>query len=154
MIAVTGYEWLKFLHVLAAIVWVGSSILLQLLGTRAVRSGDPARQAAIARDAAWAGQFVFGPASLAALGLGIGAVIHADLDWGSGFISAGLALYVASSVLGGGVVSQLSKRVVGALDTHGEGSAEFTTQLRRLLLAARLDLLVLLAAVAVMTLKP
>lgn len=154
MIATTAYDWLKFGHVASAVIWVGSGVLLALLALRAQRSGDPARLAATARDAAWAGQFVFGPASLAALLFGIGAVLQGDLDWGDGWLSAGIALYVVSSAIGGGYLSRQSKLVREELDANGDASPEAARRIRRLIVAARLDVGVQLAAVAVMTLKP
>ena len=83
MLTVTGYEWLKFGHVLSAVVWVGGSAMLTILGIRASRSTSPERILAFTRETAWVGRFVFTPATFALLGFGSWAVENGGLDWGS-----------------------------------------------------------------------
>jgi uncharacterized membrane protein len=46
----TVYDWIKLVHVLAAIVWVGSSVFIQLYATKLDRSGDRAKLAGFAQD--------------------------------------------------------------------------------------------------------
>jgi uncharacterized membrane protein len=43
MLAATLYSWLKFFHILMAIVWVGGGIATQVLAIRITRQNDPAK---------------------------------------------------------------------------------------------------------------
>jgi hypothetical protein len=65
----SSYEVLLFLHIALAIVWLGSGLLLQVLGTRAVMSDDPVRIGTIAGEAAWTSSRLIIPSSLAVLAL-------------------------------------------------------------------------------------
>lgn len=127
---------------------------MQVLALRAHRAGDPARSAVFAQDAAWAGRFVFPPASLLVLGFGIGAVEHAGIDWGETWISIGLTVWLASMAIGAGFLGPQSKRLRAAIEAHGPQSPETVRRARRITLASQADVVLLVLAVAVMTLKP
>jgi len=47
--AVNAYTILKLIHVLAAVIWVGGAVTVNIIGTRAIRSGEGAHTA-FARD--------------------------------------------------------------------------------------------------------
>lgn len=65
------YNWIKTLHVLAAIVWVGGGIFIQIYVTRLKRANDQTRLMAFAKDVERFGTMVFLPASIAVLIFGI-----------------------------------------------------------------------------------
>jgi hypothetical protein len=46
----TVYDWLKLIHVLAAITWVGGGIFVQVYATRLLRRKEPLKLAAFATD--------------------------------------------------------------------------------------------------------
>ena len=41
LFATTLYDWLMYLHVLAAMIWLGGLLTIGLLATLVVRSGEP-----------------------------------------------------------------------------------------------------------------
>lgn len=45
----TGYEWLVFFHVLAAIVWVGGAAIAQLMALEIIHSDDDRQMAGFAQ---------------------------------------------------------------------------------------------------------
>jgi uncharacterized membrane protein len=47
---VSLYEWLLFLHIVAAIVWIGGGVILQILGARLARSRDAEGMLKFTRD--------------------------------------------------------------------------------------------------------
>jgi uncharacterized membrane protein len=114
------YEWLMFLHVLAAMVWVGGLVALLAFGRRTLREGDPG---AVAR-------FV---GSLRVIGLvlvlGIWMVLDSDAwDFGQTWVWLGLAVLVAAALVGAIFLSRAglaAERAVQAADT-----AEALRQLR------------------------
>jgi uncharacterized membrane protein len=46
----TWYELWTFLHVLAAMVWIGSAVAIQVFGILTKRAADPAKSAFFARN--------------------------------------------------------------------------------------------------------
>jgi uncharacterized membrane protein len=67
MLAITLYLTLKAFHVPAAIAWVGGAIATQAFAIRIVRTGDPTRLSAFAKDLEFVGQRLFTSASLVLL---------------------------------------------------------------------------------------
>ena len=65
----TWYELLLFLHIVAAIIWLGSGLFIQILATRAERAGDAEGLRRVADDSAGLSETLFIPASLATLDL-------------------------------------------------------------------------------------
>ena len=59
----TWYEFVLFLHIAMAVIWVGGGFLLQMLALRVMATGDDARKAAFAGDAEVLGMRVFAPSS-------------------------------------------------------------------------------------------
>ena len=119
------YNWIKAGHVLAAIVWVGGGIFIQIYVTRLRSAGDQTRLMRFAKDLEKLGNAIFLPASLLVLLFGIAMVWYSPawevtqlwviLGLVSGFIASKLIdrrgqghglkmdnlLGVAGSVIGG-----------------------------------------------------
>lgn len=149
----TWYEILLLLHVVAAIVWLGSGLLLQILAHRAERSHDDAALARVAKDAAELGGVLFIPASLAVLVLGILLVI--DGPWSLDFlwVVLGLVGYLATFLTGILVMKPGSEKIDAIIERDGM-SSEALTEIRKLLTKGRVDTVVLYLVVAIMVLKP
>lgn len=77
------YELLLFVHIMAAIVWVGGAVASQIISFRVLNAGDAGRKAALAGDLEWMGTRVFTPASGILLLFGIFLVLNAKWSWGS-----------------------------------------------------------------------
>src|SRR6266498_165675 len=63
-------DWLMFLHVLAAMVWVGGLVALNAFGVLALRAGDRDAVARFIGSFRAVGPFVLMPAAIAVLVLG------------------------------------------------------------------------------------
>ena len=94
------YDLLLYLHVLAVIVWIGGAFAVQVLAIRADRSDDPARMAAIAKDAEWLGLRVFTGAGLLVFVLGVLLVLEGPLLFWHLWVSLGIAAYALSFLTG------------------------------------------------------
>lgn len=70
------YNTLKFIHVIAAVAWVGGGLFVQYLATRLKRADDPLRLAAFAKDIEKVGLQFFMPVSLTVLVMGIVLVLY------------------------------------------------------------------------------
>ena len=146
------YEVLLFLHIAAAIVWLGSGFLLQILTSRAESVGDAGLTRGIAANAAWLAQRVFIPASLVVLVLGILLTIEGPWSFGDLWIVFGLAGYAVSFLVGVLFLAPQGERIHAAMAGGDESRAAFL--IRRINAVSRLELVVLYLVVGAMALKP
>lgn len=147
--------WLKFGHIVAAMVWIGGGLMLSLMGARARASRDPNAIGEFARTLSYFGPRVLTPAVLAVLVFGIWMVLeNAAWDFAQGWILIALGLFVIAFFIGVIFLSRLGialKRMAGAGESDsGAGRA----LLGRWLIGYRIVLLVLVAAVWDMVFKP
>ncbi len=149
----SGPEILKFLHVVSVIVWVGGGVMLQLLLFRASRLG-PESVAMFGQAADWTSNRVFMPASFAALGFGVWLTIAGGYDWGDLWITLGLIGFAASALIGMAILGPTSKRMTRLATERGPQDPVVRQLARRIDRAGRFDLVILLAVVFVMVVKP
>jgi uncharacterized membrane protein len=150
----TRYELLLTLHILAAIVWIGGAIAIQILAIRADRAREPERMAAIAKDAEWVGLRVFAPAGLLVLLLGVGLVVEGPWSFGELWVVLGLAAYAVSFLSGFLFLGPESGRIAKAIDARGARDPEAQSRIRRIFLFSRIELAMLLLIVGDMVIKP
>jgi uncharacterized membrane protein len=151
----TGYEFFKFMHVVAAIAWVGGGIGLTIYGYRLRAAGDYASLAAMQRRGEDLGKFLFMPAALLTLGFGI--VMVASQSWLSFtdlWILIGFGGVVLSGVAEMGIAAPAGKRFLAAVEANGPRSADAERYAGRSLRGSLLDVTVLLIAVWAMVAKP
>jgi uncharacterized membrane protein len=155
-LALTNYTGFKFVHVLAAVVWVGGACVVQVYALLAVRTNDPVRVAAFAGDTEFVGTRIFIPASLILLVSGIFTVHESGGGWtySQGWVQFGLAIVVLSIVVGAGYLGPESGRIARATEAHGVASAEVQARIRRIFLVSRIELVLLLCVVFDMVVKP
>lgn len=148
----TWNTFLLFVHVTMAVVWIGGGVMMQLFAVRASSLGDPARMAAVAEDIEFIAVRTFVPASLLAFASGLLLVLDSDFyGFGDDWIVIGLALY-ATTFLAGLLYLGPEAGRVGKLTE--EGSPEVGPRTQRLILLARLDLVLLFLIIYDMTVKP
>jgi uncharacterized membrane protein len=144
--------FLLFFHVAMAVIWVGGGLMMQFFALRVTRSGDPARMATFGEDVKWIADRVFIPGSLLAFVSGVLLVVDSDFygfddDW----IVIALALYATTFFAGLLFIGPESGRV-GKLTA--EGAPEAGPRTKRLIMLARLDLVLLFLILYDMTVKP
>lgn len=149
----TWYEFWLFLHVVAAITWVGGAGAIQVFGVLTKRAADPAKTVFFARNVAWTVMRVFLPASILAFVSGVGLVETVGWDWGEPFIVFGLVLWAAVSVVAFGFLARAQGRAALRLETEGPSPA-LMLRFRNLVWLSRVLLAVLLLIVFLMTVKP
>lgn len=148
------YEILLFLHIAAATIWLGSAFLFFVLFQRAKRSQDPLLAERLGAHTEWLAQRLFIPASLTVLVLGILLTIEGPWKFDQLWIVLGLAGFVATFVLGVGVIEPTTKKMHAAIEAHGPAHREVAMHNRRLEALGLLDLTLLFAIVWTMVLKP
>jgi uncharacterized membrane protein len=148
------YEFLLFVHILMAVMWVGGGIAIQVLAIRATRAKDPVRTAAVSADAEWMGLRVFMPASILLLVSGIWAASEGNWDFGQAWISIGFAAFLFSFFLGMTFLGPESGRIKQLVRERSYQDPEVQRRIGRILLFSRIELVVLLVAIWAMVAKP
>jgi uncharacterized membrane protein len=147
---VTWYEFLLFVHITAAVIWLGGAFTFQMYGFVVRRGGDPEEMARFAGRAGSLAERMFVPASLVVILAGIGLMIEGNWDWGQLWVIFALVTFAASFLTGVLVISPMAKRipVVGPTTPAGQALIE------RLFTILRIDLCFMYAIVFAMVVKP
>ena len=149
----TLYGWLLFMHVLAAMVWVGGAVMLAVVATRVLRDPGPGAVGRFTGSLRVLGPLVLAPATVAVLGLGIGLVVDTEAwDFGQLWVQLGLGLFAAAFLVGAAWQSRSALAATRAA-AH-EDDSEARRQLRRWLAGYWLIVTLLVVAVWDMTTKP
>ena len=149
----TWYEFWLFLHLSAAIVWIGGGAAIQVFGVLTKRAADPAKTAFFAQNVSKTVNFVFLPAALVVLAAGIGLVRNGHWDWGEPFISLGLLLWAVVALVAFGYLGLAIGAAGRRLEAEGPSPA-LGLKLRNLVWISRGLLVVLFLIVFLMTIKP
>jgi uncharacterized membrane protein len=150
---VTLYEFLLFVHIAAAVVWVGGGAMIQFFGLRVLAANDPNRLAEFGGDVERIGNRTLVSASLIALLSGFALVWEADF-WtiGEDWIVIGLVLFAVTFLAGAGFFGPESGRIKKLIEAQGVDAAQ--DRIRRLLVLTRIDLVVLFLLIFDMSVKP
>lgn len=150
----TMYEFLLWLHVTFAALWVGGGLFFNVYATRVQSSGSREEIAALPGLVEWAGKFYYSPLAVLTLVFGTWLVIDGDWDFAGMWISLAYLVFIASLVISMGFLGPESRRITAAIQSGGTDGTEATSRLTRLLWVTRVDTLLLLFAVFLMTVKP
>jgi uncharacterized membrane protein len=129
---VSKYEWLLFLHVTGAFLFLGAAVVAVVLNVAALRRNRPSEIALLLRLIAQTTVgFVVGLLLLLVFGLWL--VHEAGYGYGDGWIVAALVLFVLSNVFGavGGERAKPARELAERLAAEGDKpSAELTARVR------------------------
>jgi uncharacterized membrane protein len=149
----TLYLLLKFVHVLAIIVWVGGIFALTLLNARAAGSGSAEAQVEMGRLSEYFGRVAIGPAMIVAVVAGIATAWRIGFPFSSLWIVWGLIGFVISGALIGFIGR--TARQFGELPAGATQAAAQAEAIRgRLLSLNALNILILASVVWAMVFKP
>ena len=148
------YEILKYLHIVAAIIWIGGAAFFNVLGTQVAGARDGVQLAWFGRRIEWLGTRYFTPFSILVLLFGLAMVGESDVwHFSDAWIGIGLAGIVATIVTGAGFLGPTAGRLARAIDA-GAPSTDIEALMGRILWVARIDLVVMFLVVADMVFKP
>jgi uncharacterized membrane protein len=148
----SAYTVVKFLHVVAVIVWVGGVFTLVMVNGRASRTGDAAAMQGLAMQGQWFGQFVLGPAAMTTLASGI--ILAVLMKGGMPlWMISGLVGAIASVVIGAAFQGRAALKLRDLAQSGERGPALAAAQ-RRVRMLAYANLAILFAVVAAMVIKP
>jgi uncharacterized membrane protein len=150
----TWYTFFKSVHVLAAVIWVGGALMIQAFALRILRTRDARRMAEFAKDSEVIGMRLFIPATWLLLLAAIGMMINLDLSWGQNWIVFSLIAWALSFVVGAGFLGPESGRIAAIIEREGPESPAAQARISRILLISRCEVVILLAVVVNMVVKP
>lgn len=142
---------LAFIHVCAALIWVGSGFAMVIGGIARARSASADDQMAHARTLAFLGTRLFMPASIATLASGVTLLFVAGWGW-QPFTVLGLAGIIFTAGFGALVLGPSSERAARTAESWGAVSA--LPMVRRVYRLAALDFAVQFAIIFLMVVKP
>ena len=152
----TLYEFLLFIHISATVVWVGAGLCSLVLAIGYDRDGDEPAIRRFLADQERLATRLFIPASLTVVIFGIALVIESDA-WSFGYlwIVLGLVGFAATFVTGLFMIKPASERIGAAMEREGGRlTPQLRTDIRKLIVMARLDYVVLFLVIADMVVKP
>src|SRR6266508_6043702 len=141
----TLHNWLMFLHILGAIVWVGAVILMTAMTERANRAPDRAAVLRLSRELEWVGPWLIGTSAAVVIGAGIWLMFLFDIEFSQPWIVLSLVLVGLSMVQNVVYSAPEGKRISGLADERDADDPEVRRRLTRLLWLGRLDILILVA---------
>lgn len=142
---------LKFVHVTAAILWIGGGFTLLLTGMLRLGKASADELLGLIRTVAFLGPRLFMPVSLVTLASGVTLLVLAGWGW-QAFTVLGLAGVVFTALFGMLIIGPSAERAVNLAETRGAPAA--LPELRRIFRLAKLDYAVQFAIVFLMVVKP
>ena len=146
-----AYLIVKFLHIVAAIVWLGGGIAFLVLASANTEKADPARLIAVVAQVAFLGQHLFMPASIVTLLTGLAVVSLGGFGWPA-WVLIGFGGIVVTAALGALKLGPTAGRILVAARETGPDAAR--TQALDLLRWVRFDYILQFAIVFLMVVKP
>ena len=149
------YNVILLVHILAAIVWVGGAIFIQIYVTRLEKAGETTRLLAFSKELETLGRKVFMPSAISVLLAGIAMVMYSPgVEAGQLWIIVGLAGIVSTIVIGAVFIGPETGRLARAVEERGPDDPEVLRRVRRIFMISRIDLALILLVVADMVFKP
>ncbi len=147
-------DWLLFFHILAAMIWVGGSVLLLLQGMR-VRSATGDDRVRFLRLVDFTGKFVFNISGIAVFAFGLWLVIESSVfgfdDW---WVSLAMAVVIVSAVLGMAFYGPQTSKALAIAAERGGDDPQVVGIGDRLALVASIELVFLVFVLWTMVFKP
>jgi uncharacterized membrane protein len=151
---VTLYEFLLFAHLTFVSVWVGTDAVIQVFALRSFAAG-PRRTAELMGDVEWLGTRILTPSALLVAALGVWMVLEeAAWEFSQFWVSAGLAVFLASAIAGAGFLGPETGRISRLMDERGPEDPGVQSRIRRVLLVSRIELVLLIVVIFDMVVKP
>ena len=146
-------DLLLTIHVLAAVIWVGGSVLALTLGYY-LRGRDIETRVEYTRWTEWLGPRLFAPASIAVIIAGPLLVDEIGYDFDQTWLTLGFIGWGISFIFGVGFYPREGARREKLIEQHGVGHELVAKSINRVLTVATIDTLVVVLVVIDMTTKP
>ena len=146
-------DLLLTLHVLAAVIWVGGSVLLLALGYY-LRGRDMNTRVEYTRWTEWLGPRIFAPMSIIVIVAGHLLVNEIGYDFDQTWLVLGQVGWFMSFLIGIGFYPREGKKRERLVEQHGTEHESVAASINRVLTVATIDTLIVVLVVIDMTVKP
>lgn len=150
----TLFSVLKFLHIVAAITWVGGVLTITIVNIRLASTRNSAAMAAFWSVGGFLGQRVFGPAAAITLLAGLATALNAGFPMRSLWIIWGFLVILISFAMTATVTRATARRIGALAGNPNSDRAQIAALQSRLWMLTALNILLLLSAVWAMVSKP
>ena len=150
----TVFSVLKFLHIVAAMTWVGGVITMTIVSIRLASTRNGAAMAALSSVGGFLGQRVFGPAAAVTLLAGLATALNAGFPMRSLWIIWGFLVIVLSFGMTATLTRSTTRRIGVLMAAPNSDGAQIAALRSRLWMLTALNILLLLSAVWAMVSKP
>jgi hypothetical protein len=150
----TAYDIYVFVHVAGAVTWVGGNTITQINGRRIVGRNNPIELQGFIKDLVWLTPRFFIPISLLTVAFGIIAVLKGPWEFSDPFVSAGMAMFIVSFLIGIAYLGPQTAKLDALAEAGEADSPAYTKIVGAILLASAIELALLWATVFVMVVKP
>jgi uncharacterized membrane protein len=145
------YDWLLFLHILAAMLWVGGITVVGAFAVRILRAREPGATAGFLGSLRVIGPLVLAPAPLILLGMGIWMVAE-QWEFDQTWVSLGFGLFLVAFLVG---AAHQSRAAIAAEKASKAGDDDAALRhLRRWAYGMAVILVLLVVATWDMVFKP
>lgn len=146
------YETVQFVHILAAMTWVGGGIMLTALSARVERSNDDALRMQFARASSLAGPIAGTAAMVVLLAGSVMVAMSEAWKLSQTWIWLALVLFFVSMGIGAAYFGRTGRRIAAAVEAGDRAEADRLS--RQMLRVSVLDLVVVITVVGLMVFKP
>jgi uncharacterized membrane protein len=143
----------KSIHVLAVAVWVGSDTAMHVFALRAIKAG-PEHAAHFVKEIAWYGMVVITGSALVVVIAGFATLGQEHLSLSTTWVSIGFGIWIVSFLTGVAYLTPNARRISAAVGADGTLATAQQAAMGKLLIVMRIELLLLMAAVVDMVVKP
>ncbi len=147
------YTLVKYVHVLAAMVWVGGVFYSQVLAWRAARSDDPSELPRTARAIGYLGLRIFLPTAIILFVAGLFLVID-KWQFSQLWVSVSMLTWLVLVLIGALYLGPNGEKTGKLFATEGPTSVAARASLDKIFLVTRLQIVLLVLVVFLMVAKP
>jgi len=150
------YEFLLTIHVLAAVIWVGGSIAMHILGRRVLKRGDSEEIFKFSNEINTVAMRLYAPTALILLIAGILLVnrVESGAEFSQLWVTLAFIGWGFSFLVGIGYYGPQDKKLQALVAAEGPNAPGVVANVRQALMVNSFELLILVLIVIDMTTKP
>jgi uncharacterized membrane protein len=146
------YALLVFVHISAAVIWLGSAFAFEFISLRLGHAGAEGRRRHLFLGE-WFGPRIFMPASILTILSGILLVVSGGWHFTRLWIMLALGAVIIAAAIGGGIIGRTMAQL-GVLAREGGHENEIEAKLARLRVVSYVELAILFLILLDMVMKP
>lgn len=148
------YDFLKLVHVIATVVWIGAAVTLEYQFAQAEGARDAQGVRRLIAFNAWLTKRLYVPTSLSTVIFGVLAVWQGPWQFTQFWVLVGIGLYVVLFLMGVTYFSPEAERIMKLYEEGGDASPAAHQRAQKYMLLERVDLILMFVAVVDMIFKP